>query len=252
VNRYPLWKYAILVVALIVGIVYTLPNLFGEAPAVQISSGKVTVKLDASMKQRVEDILAKASLQPDFVQYDGNSVKARFADLDAQRKAKDALSAALNPDPNDPTYIVALNLLSRSPRWLTALHALPMYLGLDLRGGVHFLMQVDMQAALTKKADSTAGDVRTLLRDKNIRHAGITRDGNAIVVRFRDQATLAAARPILADQLTDFVWTESQDGTDWKLAGALKPDASASRRPRSRRTSRRCTTASTSSASPSR
>jgi preprotein translocase subunit SecD len=225
VNRYPLWKYAILVVALIVGIVYTLPNLFGEAPAVQISSGKVTVKLDASMKQRVEDILAKASLQPDFVQYDGNSVKARLADLDAQRKAKDALSAALNPDPSDPTYIVALNLLSRSPRWLTALHALPMYLGLDLRGGVHFLMQVDMQAALTKKADSTAGDVRTLLRDKNIRHAGITRDGNAIVVRFRDQATLAAARPVLADQLTDFIWTESQDGTDWKLAGSLKPDS---------------------------
>jgi len=225
VNRYPLWKYAILVIALIVGIVYTLPNLFGEAPAVQISSGKVTVKLDASMKQRVEDILAKANLQPDFVQYDGNSVKARLADLDAQRKAKDALSAALNPDPSDPTYIVALNLLSRSPRWLTALHALPMYLGLDLRGGVHFLMQVDMQAALTKKADSTAGDVRTLLRDKNIRHAGITRDGNAIVVRFRDQATLAAARPVLADQLTDFIWTESQDGTDWKLAGSLKPDS---------------------------
>ena len=224
-NRYPLWKYAILVIALIVGIVYTLPNLFGEAPAVQISSGKVTVKLDASMKQRVEDILAKANLQPDFVQYDGNSVKARLADLDAQRKAKDALSAALNPDPSDPTYIVALNLLSRSPRWLTALHALPMYLGLDLRGGVHFLMQVDMQAALTKKADSTAGDVRTLLRDKNIRHAGITRDGNAIVVRFRDQATLAAARPVLADQLTDFIWTESQDGTDWKLAGSLKPDS---------------------------
>jgi preprotein translocase subunit SecD len=225
VNRYPLWKYAILVIALIIGIVYTLPNLFGEAPAVQISSGKVTVKLDASMKQRVEDILAKANLQPDFVQYDGNSVKARLADLDAQRKAKDALSAALNPDPSDPTYIVALNLLSRSPRWLTALHALPMYLGLDLRGGVHFLMQVDMQAALTKKADSTAGDVRTLLRDKNIRHAGITRDGNAIVVRFRDQATLAAARPVLADQLTDFIWTESQDGTDWKLAGSLKPDS---------------------------
>ena len=224
-NRYPLWKYAILVIALIIGIVYTLPNLFGEAPAVQISSGKVTVKLDASMTQRVEDILAKANLQPDFVQYDGNSVKARLADLDAQRKAKDALSAALNPDPSDPTYIVALNLLSRSPRWLTALHALPMYLGLDLRGGVHFLMQVDMQAALTKKADSTAGDVRTLLRDKNIRHAGITRDGNAIVVRFRDQATLAAARPVLADQLTDFIWTESQDGTDWKLAGSLKPDS---------------------------
>ena len=174
-NRYPVWKYAILVIALLVGIVYTLPNLFGEAPAVQVSSGKVTVKLDAAMAPRIEEILKGAGLAPDFVQFDGNSVKARLADLDAQRKAKDALGAALNPDPSDPTYIVALNLLSRSPKWLTALHALPMYLGLDLRGGVHFLMQVDMRAAITKKADATAGDVRTLLRDKNIRHTGIRR-----------------------------------------------------------------------------
>src|SRR5436190_9036777 len=214
-----------MVIALLVGVVYTLPNLFGEAPAVQVSSGKVTVKLEPSLAPRIEQILDKAGLKPDFVRYDGNSVKARFADLDAQRKAKDAIGAALNPDPSDPTYIVALNLLSRSPRWLTALHALPMYLGLDLRGGVHFLMQVDMKAALTKKAESTAGDVRTLLRDKNIRHTGITRDGDGVVVRFRDQPTLAAARSLLLDQLTDFAWVESQDGADWKLSGNLKPDA---------------------------
>jgi preprotein translocase subunit SecD len=225
VNRYPLWKYVILVIALLVGVVYTLPNLFGEAPAVQVSSGKVTIKVDASLAPRVEEILTKAGLKPDFVQFDGHSVKARFADLDAQRKAKDAISAALDPDPSDPTYIVALNLLSRSPRWLTALRALPMYLGLDLRGGVHFLMQVDMKAALTKKADSTAGDVRTLLRDKNIRHTGITRDGDVIAVRFRDQATQTAARAVLAEQLTDFNWTESLDGTDFKLTGNLKPEA---------------------------
>ena len=224
-NRYPLWKYVIMAIALLVGVIYTLPNLFGEAPAVQVSSGKATVKVDPSLAPRIQDILSKAGLKPDFVQHDGNSVKARFEDLDAQRKAKDAIGAALNPDPTDPTYIVALNLLSRSPRWLTALHALPMYLGLDLRGGVHFLMQVDMKAALTKKAESTAGDVRTLLRDKNIRHTGITRDGNGIVIRFRDQATLTAARALLLDQLTDFDWTESQEGIDWKLAGNLKPDA---------------------------
>ena len=224
-NRYPLWKYAVMLIALLVGLIYTLPNLFGEAPAVQVSSGKVTIKLDASLAPRIEQALEKAGLKADFVQYDGNSVKARFADLDQQRKAKDAIGAALNPDPSDPTYIVALNLLSRSPRWLTALHALPMYLGLDLRGGVHFLMQVDMKAALTKKADSTAGDVRTLLRDKNVRHTGITRDGNGVVVRFRDQPTLAAARTILVEQLTDFDWLESQEGVDWKLAGNLKPDA---------------------------
>ena len=214
-----------MLVALLVGLIYTLPNLFGEAPAVQVSSGKVTVKVDAAMAPRIEDILVKAGLKPDFVQYDGNSVKARLGDLDAQRKAKDAIGAALNLDPNDPTYIVALNLLSRSPRWLTALHALPMYLGLDLRGGVHFLMQVDMNAALTKKADAAAGDVRTLLRDKDVRHTGITRDGNGIVVRFRDRDTLVKARTILLDQLTDFNWQESLDGADFKLSGNLKPDA---------------------------
>ena len=224
-NRYPVWKYALLAIALVVGIVYTLPNFFGEAPAVQVSSGKVTVKVDASIVPRVEDVLGKAGLKPDFVQFDGNSVKARFADLDAQRKAKDALVAALNPDAENPTYIVALNLLSRSPKWLTALHALPMYLGLDLRGGVHFLMQVDMKAALTKKADALAGDARTLLRDKNIRHAGIARDGNAIVVRFRDAQTQTAARNVLSDQLPDVQWLDSVDGIDFKLTGNLKPDA---------------------------
>ncbi|MGZ5132691.1 MAG: protein translocase subunit SecD [Caldimonas sp.] len=224
-NRYPVWKYAILVIALVVGIVYTLPNFFGEAPAVQVSSGKVTLKLDASLAPRVEEIITRAGLKADFVQYDGNSVKARFADLDAQRKAKDAISAALNPDAENPTYIVALNLLSRSPKWLSALHALPMYLGLDLRGGVHFLMQVDMKAALTKRADSLAGDARTLLRDKNIRHTGIARDGNAVVIRFRDAPTLASARALLADQLTDLDWVDSVDGSDFKLTGNLKLDA---------------------------
>ncbi len=224
-NRYPVWKYAILVVALIVGILYTLPNFFGEAPAVQVSSGKATLKVDASLATSVEQILAKAALKPDFVQYDGNSVKARFGDLDAQRKAKDALGAALNPDPNDPSYIVALNLLSRSPKWLTAIHALPMYLGLDLRGGVHFLMQVDMKAALTKKADALTGDIRTLLRDKDIRHAGINRDGDDVSIRFRDAVARTAARTLLLDQLPDLDWLESADGTDFKLTGTLKPAA---------------------------
>jgi preprotein translocase subunit SecD len=142
-NRYPLWKYAILVIALIVGIVYTLPNFFGQAPAVQVSSAKVTVKVDANLTARVEKALSDAQISPDFVQLEGNSIKARFVEIDTQLKAKDAISKALNPDPTDPVYIVALNLISRSPRWLSNLHAFPMYLGLDLRGGVHFLMQVD-------------------------------------------------------------------------------------------------------------
>jgi preprotein translocase subunit SecD len=224
-NRYPAWKYALLVVALLVGLIYTLPNVFGEAPAVQVSSGKATLKLDGSMAPRIQQILDKAALKADFVQFEGNSVKARFDDLDTQRKAKDAISAALNPDPANPSYIVALNLLSRSPGWLTSLHALPMFLGLDLRGGVYFLMQVDMKSALTKKAEALTGDIRTLLRDKNLRHAGITRDGNNVDVRFRDRETVNAARTLLGDQLPDLQWIEIPDGTDIKLSGSLKPEA---------------------------
>jgi preprotein translocase subunit SecD len=224
-NRYPLWKYAILLAALLIGLVYTLPNLFGEAPAVQVSSAKVTLKLDKAIEARVQQVLTAAGIQADFVQFEGNSVKARFNDLDTQSKAKDAINKALNPDPADPSYIVALNLLSRSPHWLTAVRAMPMYLGLDLRGGVHFLMQVDMKAALTKKAESLAGDIRVMLRDKSLRHAGITRDGNNVDVRFRDRETLAAARNLLADQLPDLLWTDAQDGADVKLTGTLKPEA---------------------------
>ncbi len=224
-NRYPLWKYAMLLLALVVGLVYTLPNFYGEAPAVQVSSAKVTLKLDAGVAARVESAINNAGLQADFVQFDGASVKARFADLDAQGKAKDAISKALNPDANDPSFIVALNLLPRSPNWLKALHALPMYLGLDLRGGVHFLMQVDMKSALTKKAESLSGDVRTMLRDKNLRHAGISRDGNVVVVRLRERETLNAALSLLSTQLPDLVWTDAAEGSEFKLSGILKPEA---------------------------
>ncbi len=225
-NRYPLWKYATLLVALVVALIYTLPNFFPEAPAVQVSSGKATLKVDSSLAPRVERILLDAGLQPDFVRFEGASVKARFADLDSQRKAKDALTKALNPQADDPGYIVALNLLSRSPHWLTSLRALPMFLGLDLRGGVYFLMQVDMKSALVKKAEALTGDIRTLLRDKNIRHTGITRDGNDVSIRFRDTDTLIAARKVLQDQLPDLQWQDGPDGADFKLTGALKPEAS--------------------------
>jgi preprotein translocase subunit SecD len=224
-NRYPWWKYAILAVALVVGILFTLPNFFGEAPAVQVSSGRATLKIDETLVPRVERALADAGLKADFVQFDGQSVKARFADTDTQIKAKDAIAKALNPDPAEASYIVALNLLSRSPTWLASIRALPMYLGLDLRGGVHFLMQVDMKAALDKRAESVAGDVRTLLRDKNIRHAGINRDGQAVEMRFRDEATRAAARNLLTDELPDMLWTEVVDATDLRLVGRLKPEA---------------------------
>jgi preprotein translocase subunit SecD len=224
-NRYSWWKYAILGIALLVGLLYTVPNLYGEAPAVQVSSGKATIKLQPAMVERVQQALDGAGLKPDFVQFDGNSVRARFADTDTQIKAKDSIARALNPDPADPSYIVALNLVSRSPEWMARVRALPMYLGLDLRGGVHFLMQVDMKSALTKKAEALTGDVRLLLRDKNIRHGGVTRDGNVVEVRLRDAATAQQAQNLLSDQLPDLLWTQVADGSDIRLSGTLKPEA---------------------------
>ncbi len=231
-NRYPLWKYAVLLVALLVGFIYTLPNLFGEAPAVQVSSAKVTIKVDDSVRQRVEQALAQANLKPDFVHLEGNSVRARFGDTDSQLKAKDVISRQLNGatsgsgnEGGEPPYIVALNLVSRSPEWLTALHAFPMYLGLDLRGGVHFMMQVDMKAALTKRADALSSDARTLLRDKNIRHAGIARDGNNVVISFRDDATRNQALDALRGMTTEVAWTSSGEGSELRLTGALTPAA---------------------------
>ncbi|UCU99158.1 protein translocase subunit SecD [Acidovorax radicis] len=224
-NRYPVWKYAILVIVLLVGALYTLPNFFGEAPAVQVSSAKATIKVDAAVQQQVEEALKAAGVTPDFVALEGNSVRARFDTPDNQLKAKDAIQKALVPDANDASYIVALNLVSRSPLWLKALHANPMYLGLDLRGGVHFMLQVDMQAALTKKAESYAGDIRTALRDKNIRHGGISREGQNIDIKVRDEATMTAARNLIADQFTDLQLASTPEGSEFKLRASIKPEA---------------------------
>ena len=224
-NRYPVWKYAIILVALLVGAIYTLPNFFGESPAVQVSAARASVKIDATTEARVAEALKTAGLTPELISLDANSVKARFDSTDTQLKAKDAIEKALVPDPANAGYVVALNLLSRSPAWLTALHAGPMYLGLDLRGGVHFMLQVDMQAALTKKAESLAGDLRSILREKNVRHGGINRNGQAIEVRLRDSATLAAAKAVLQDQFPDLQSTDAPDGTDYKLTATIKPEA---------------------------
>ncbi|MCW5633162.1 MAG: protein translocase subunit SecD [Rubrivivax sp.] len=226
-NRYPWWKYAILGVALVIGALFTLPNFFGEAPAVQVSSGKATVKVDSATADRVRQALAAAGVQADFVQFDGTSVRARFADTDTQIKAKDAIAKALNPDPEDGRYIVALNLLSRSPKWLTDLRALPMYLGLDLRGGVHFLMQVDMKAALKQAVDTYASDARTALREKRLRFSGITREANGITVGFPDAGAADAARALLADRLPTMQWATEGGGDAGavRLVGRLAPTA---------------------------
>ncbi len=224
-NRYPVWKYAIILIALMVGAIYTLPNFFGEAPAVQVSSSKATLKIDSTTLARVEQALKGADVSANAIGLEGTSVRARFDSGDAQLKAKDAIQKALSPDGSDNGYVVALNLVSRSPSWLSALHAAPMYLGLDLRGGVHFLLQVDMQAALTKKTESFAGDIRYAMRDKNVRHAGINRNGQTIEIRFRDSQTLDAAKRLMADQFPDLAVLDTPDGTEYKMTVTIRPEA---------------------------
>jgi preprotein translocase subunit SecD len=224
-NRYPVWKFAIIVIALLLGVVYTLPNFFGEAPAVQVSSSKVSAKVDDATLLRVAEAIKTANVPAAVLTLEGNSIKARFETTEQQLKAKDAIQKALIPDGAENGYVVALNLLSRSPAWLTSLHAAPMYLGLDLRGGVHFMLQVDMKAALTQKTDSLAGDIRTTLREKDVRHSGITRNGASIEVRFREQSQLDAARRVLADQFADLQTVDAADGAEFKLTANIKPEA---------------------------
>ena len=224
-NRYPVWKYAIIVIALVVGALYTLPNFFGEAPAVQVSAGKATARVDTGTQTRIEEAIKGAGLKADLITFDGNSVKARFDSTDNQLKAKDAIQKALIPDPTDPAYVVALNLVPRSPAWLSALHASPMYLGLDLRGGVHFMLQVDMQAALNKKAESLSGDIRSVLREKNLRHGGISRNGQIIEVRFRDSATLDAAKKVFQEQFGELQTVDVPEGAEYKLTATIRPEA---------------------------
>ena len=207
-------------------LLYTLPNFFGETPAVQISSARATVKLDERLEQTLDQALKEAGITHTGAFSDANSLRFRFEDTETQLRARDIIEARLNPDAADPSYIVALNLLSASPGWLTAIGAKPMYLGLDLRGGVHFLLEVDMAGALTKRLDATSGDIRTMLRDQKVRHAGISRDGNRLVVRFNDEETRTAARRAIERVNTDFQLTE-QSGPDGqpRLVAALTPQA---------------------------
>ncbi len=224
-NRYPLWKYLTIGVVLLISILYTLPNFYGEAPAVQISSLRSSVKVDTALMAKVEQVLKESAVTPEGVSLEGASIKARFKDTDMQLKAKDALQKALAPDPADANYIVALNLLPRTPAWLSAIHAAPMYLGLDLRGGVHFMLQVDMKDVVAKKAEGLGNDIRSVLRDKSIRHSGISRSGNDLEIRFREQAVLVKAKDVVTEQFQDYTATESVDGTDFKLTLRTKPQA---------------------------
>jgi len=224
-NRYPVWKYVVIVIALLLGTVYTLHNFFGEAPAVQVSSGKATIKVDTSTLQKVEEALKASNIKFRGLVLEGGSIRVRLDSTDEQLKAKDAIQKALIPDASDPQFVVALNLVSRSPDWLTALYASPMYLGLDLRGGVHFMLQVDMQAALNQRVEALTGDLRSVMREKDIRHGGITRNGQNIEIRLRDAQQQDAAKRVITDQFADLQSREVSEGAELRLVVNIKPEA---------------------------
>ena len=224
-NRYPFWRYALIGLALIFSLIYTLPNFYGESPAVQISSQKATIKVDAATESQALAALDKAGIPNTGVLRDDNSVKIRFESTDTQLRARDVLEKAMNPDPADPVYITALNLLSASPTWLTQLHALPMYLGLDLRGGVHFLMQIDTTEALNKRLDSAMADVRTLLRDRKVRHNGIKRNGKQLVLDFASEDARTRAQELLRDNQADLAVQERGNGDQSQLLLTLTESA---------------------------
>lgn len=204
-NRYPLWKYFLIALALIAGMLYSIPNLFGESPAVQVSSSKSHIKLDAALLDQVETALKNAKTPYDRASLDATGIKVRFKDTDTQIQAKDVLQKQLGQD-----YTIALNLVSRTPNWLQSIGARPMYLGLDLRGGVHFLLQVDMKAAIDKAADRYVGDFRSALRKEKINYLGVAREGQTVQVRFDDPAQLSKARTLIQNDYPDLSLKETE------------------------------------------
>ncbi len=219
-NRYPLWKYIVIGLAVLVSFLYTLPNFFGEVPAVQVIPVRTTVKVDAALLLQIESALKTAGIATTGVTLDERGIKARFTSTDIQIKAKDIVQSALGPG-----YTVALNLLPASPRWLTGIGALPMNLGLDLRGGVHFLLQVDMPRALEKAAERYQGDIRTLLREAKVRYSGIERVGAQVVIKFHDAMQRAAARKAIEGAYTELQLADSGGGEEYVLTAALKVQA---------------------------
>lgn len=219
-NRYALWQYLIIVVSLVLGLLYTLPNFYGESPAVQISPLRSSINADSALLQRVEDALKQASIATDGILLEGNSIKARFADTDVQIKAKDLLESTLGND-----YVVALNLLPNSPAWLSGIGALPMYLGLDLRGGVHFMLEVDMDGALEKSLDRYSADIRNTLREQKISYAGLEKQGKKLILKFRDSESRAKAQAELKSNYPDLGFSEEQVDNRFHLVTVIKSEA---------------------------
>ncbi len=218
-NKYPMWKYALILVACFFGVVYTVPNFFGESPAVQVSPLRAATQVDLDLLSRVEKSLADTGIMVEASFFDQSGVKIRFKDTDTQLRAKDALQKEFGND-----FVVALNLISNSPLWLASLNALPMYLGLDLRGGVHFLLQVDMVSAIEKALDSSVQDLRQLMRSESIRYSRISRGTTEIEINFREQSLRDGALPILERKSPDFLYETLDRSGTYSLIAKMRPE----------------------------
>lgn len=225
-NRYPLWKYILIGITLVLGVLYTLPNFYGEAPAVQVSSAKSTLRIDASLADDLASHLQAQGINPDGVFFEetlgGNTVKLRFETPEDQLRARDLVQTRLNPNEAMPDYVVALNLLSRSPDWLTSIRALPMYLGLDLRGGVHFLLQVDMDAALDRRIEALFSDAKQTMRDADLRYASANRVGNGFDMVFRDAAARDRAVSALRANSPELTLTSTEASDGFRLLASME------------------------------
>lgn len=225
-NRYPLWANLLIALTVLLGVFYAVPNLYGEVAAVQISSAKASIKLDeANTTALARETLQKAGVPFTSMAFDEkqNTLRVFVSSVDIQIKAKDTLQRALIPNPDDPAYVIALNQISKSPKWMHRLGANAMSLGLDLRGGVHFLLQVDMHDALSKRMDAIAANIRTSLREKELRTNGISRDKDTIVIRLKDAAQREKVQNLISDHEPDLQFVTHQEGDEQVLVASLKP-----------------------------
>jgi len=228
-NRYPLWKYIVIGVALLIGVIYSIPNLFGEVPAIQIAPARSSLKLDAKLHEKIDAALQKADLLKNQTGFEESPtdgvIRIRFNDTDSQLKAKDIIEKEINPDLKNPDYIVALSLVSNTPKSLTSINAYPMPLGLDLRGGVYFLLKVDMQGAIDKKLNALASDARSRLRDKTIRYQSIDKSNSQLLIKFASADEANKANTVLLDAIPDMSFKLDKTVDSFLLTGIFKPAA---------------------------
>ncbi len=218
-NRYPVWKYVMIAIILLIGIIYSIPNFFPSEPAVQIST-KTEQPIEPAEMQRFEQTLKDKGLSFHASENNGSQVLFRFADTDVQLKASEALKAVVGDK-----YVVALNLAQSTPQFLRALHANPMYLGLDLRGGVHFLMEVDMNAAKDKAYERYEDEFRDTLREAKVAYLGIAREGDQLVAKFKTEQERDAAAPVLGKVYVnnELIWDRKEQNGSYILAAAMSP-----------------------------